>query len=323
MLIVCPSCKSKFSFDSNMIGVDGIKLRCSKCRAIFRVVRKSSSPVTGAFPPQPAPKMSARIGVLVANESPAFCAAVNKVLATEPFDLYTCNDGRETLDKIEHLHPAVVLLDVALPSMYGFEICERVRKNSSLDDVKIILIASIYDKTRYKRSPKSLYGADDYIEKHHIPDSLISMIYRLAGNQKPLPPGPEEVIAPDVDVQATPQHLTSNEEASQEDARKEIKLDEERATGLIDLPPAQQLSEAHVKARRLARIIVSDIFLYNQSKVEEGIREGSLYKLLHDDISEGRNLYERRVSDEIRSSTAYLEEAFEELIAKKKTALTL
>ena len=124
--------------------------------------------------------------VVVANESPAFCSAVQKVLASEPFDVYTYNDGKIALAAIEQLKPDVVLLDVALPSMYGFEVCEAVRNNPEIATVKLILIASIYDKTRYKRSPNSFYGADDYIEKHHIPDSLATMIYRLVSGQKPL-----------------------------------------------------------------------------------------------------------------------------------------
>ncbi|HLO24863.1 MAG TPA: zinc-ribbon domain-containing protein, partial [Geobacteraceae bacterium] len=46
MLIVCPSCKTKFSFDDKKVGAVGVKLRCSKCHAIFRVIRKT--PLAGA-----------------------------------------------------------------------------------------------------------------------------------------------------------------------------------------------------------------------------------------------------------------------------------
>ena len=120
----------------------------------------------------------------MANESAAFCSAVQKVLASEPFDVFTYNDGKVALSAIEQLKPDVVLLDVALPSMYGFEVCDAIRKNPAIAAIKLILIASVYDKTRYKRSPMALYGADDYIEKHHIPDSLATMIYRLVSGQK-------------------------------------------------------------------------------------------------------------------------------------------
>jgi predicted Zn finger-like uncharacterized protein len=323
MLIVCPGCKTKFSFDENKVGSEGIKLRCSKCRAVFRVVRKSQPPVAaaspGVVPPQPLP----RIRVVVANESPAFCKAVAKVLASEPFDVFTYYDGKETLAAVEQMKPDAVLLDVALPSMYGFEVCESIRKNPAMTSVKIILIASIYDKTRYKRSPQSLYGADDYIEKHHIPDTLIPMIYRLVSGQQPVDAPAGGKSAADEEAQAAPQQLSHQEMAAQETARQELKQDEVSETSLPALPPAPQLPEAHAKARRLARIIVSDIILYNQGKVEEGVRNGTFYRLLADDIGEGRALYERRVAEEIRNATSYLDEAFEELIAKKKKELNL
>jgi len=75
--------------------------------------------------------------------------------------------------------PQVVLLDVALPGLPAFEICERLRGTPALAGTGIILIASVFQQTRYKRAPTSLYGADDYIEKHHIPDWLPGKVARL------------------------------------------------------------------------------------------------------------------------------------------------
>jgi predicted Zn finger-like uncharacterized protein len=323
MLIVCPGCKTKFSFDENKVGAEGVKLRCSKCSAIFRVVRKAAPQAPAARPEAAVPRPTPRIKVVVANESPAFCKAVSKVLVNEPFDVMTFNDGREAHDAIMQLRPDVVLLDVALPSMYGFEVCEAIRKNPAMAMVKVILIASIYDKTRYKRSPQSLYGADDYIEKHHIPDALAAMVYRLVSGQKPVEALADARPAADEEVQAAPQQLSRQEKAAQEMTRQELKRDEERETSLPTAPTVPELPEAHVKARRLARIIVSDIILYNQGKVEEGVRNGTFYQLLADDIGEGRALYQRRVAAEIRNATSYLEDAFEELIAKKKRELSL
>jgi len=321
MQIACPGCKAHYSFDENRIAEVGVKLRCSKCRTIFRVVKKprqsaesaAQSPTTG----------SSRIKVMVANESLAFCSAVCKVLANEPFDVSTYHDGRDTLTAIEAERPAVVLLDVALPSVYGFDICEEVRKNPSLDGVKLILVASIYDKTKYKRTPESLYGADAYIEKHHIPDALAAMIYRLIGGEtaagKQLP---EPQPVPASDGEADPEQLAVD--AEQESARRSMQRDEERGT---TNPPTVggggEHSDDQIKARRLARIIVSDILLYNQGKVEEGIRNGTFYELLKDDINEGRALYARRVGPEIAVSRAYLDEAFDQLIANKRQEMNL
>lgn len=325
MLIVCPNCKKRFDVDPGTPDRPK-KLRCSNCRAVFRLVRKGER---GEGAP-------ARLKVVVANESAAFCQAVEKVLSSEPFQLYLCTDGKEALETVQRVKPEVLLLDVALPTMFGFEVCERVRQDPALAGVKIVLIASIYDKTRYKRSPNSLYGADDYIEKHHIPDSLVPMIHRLASGKEP------QVQSP-----------TDTELAAQEETRSEIRQCEVEETSAVEAPaepaaalesdqsdsvpaaaaapvapaapvPAPtELPPEQVKARRLARIIVSDIVLYNQGKVEQGVREGTFYQLLADDIREGENLYRQRVSETVRDTTSFLKDAFEEVIAKKRAELSV
>jgi hypothetical protein len=87
--------------------------------------------------------------------------------------------------------------------------------------------------------------------------------------------------------------------------------------------PAPSSDDAFAKARRLARLIVSDIALYNRKNVERGVKEGNFLELLEHDINEARSLYARRVSEEIRNSTSYLDEAFQELFEKTKQELNL
>ncbi len=86
-------------------------------------------------------------------------------------------------------------------------------------------------------------------------------------------------------------------------------------------PASPRQSTAHEKAKRLARLIVSDIVLYNQAAVEEGIRNNTFAELLAHEIQEARTLYAQRVSEEVRKGTSYLEEAFADLIARKKREL--
>ncbi len=316
MLVECPKCKTRYRVSDDKPDGEGILLRCSKCRCLFRMAGKADPP--------PASKVEAvrirnRIKVLVANESPVFCQAVEKVLSSEPFEVISCNDGKSALAAIVEIVPDVVLLDVALPGMYGFEVCEAVRENSATASIKIILIAAIYDKARYKREPNSLYGADDYIEKHHIPDSLSAKIYRLVSGRRE-PPAEGEDVSTESRRHPVAVELSDREKAELENNRKAIKQDEERKT---DSKAAAGDSEAHVKARRFARLIVSDIALYNQEKVEEGVRSGRLFELLEEDVFEGRALYEQRIPPEIRNNTSYLEDAFEELISKKKLEMNL
>jgi len=316
MQVDCPKCKSSYRVDDEKVTDAGISLRCPGCSTVFQVQKNVAAPAAGAV-------AGGRIKVVVANESPSFCKAVQNVLAVEPFDVFSYNDGIATLQAIEEMLPNVVLLDVALPKMYGFEVCEKVKNSPALASVKIILIASIYDKTRYKREPKSLYNADAYIEKHHIPDTLVSMIYELVAGPQGADAGATQQDPFSGGMPAASYEAMEMQLAVNEAARQELKRDEERSVGSAASQAIPELPEAHVKARRLARIIVSDIALYNQDKVEEGIRNRTFYEVLGGDIEEGKKLYASRVAPEIQQSTAYLDEAFDELIAKKKKELRL
>lgn len=79
----------------------------------------------------------------------------------------------------------------------------------------------------------------------------------------------------------------------------------------------------HEKAKRLARLIVADIALYNGPAVEEGVRNNTFVKLLSHEIKEARALYAQRVSEDVRKDTTYLEDAFRELISRKKRELNI
>ena len=69
-------------------------------------------------------------------------------------------------------------------------------------------------------------------------------------------------------------------------------------------------------ARRIARAVVSDIALYNVKKVEEGIRNDSLFDLLKNEIDEGRSYYLSRIDPEIAESTNYFNQALVDVLVK-------
>lgn len=304
MIAACPKCKARFKLDESKIPPAGVKLRCSKCRTIFAIKRKA---VPGEIKkPQPPKAYS----VLIANSDPSICDAVEDLMKSENIELLKAYDGVDALAAIEKHRPQVAILDVALPMMYGFEVCEHVKGHTELKDTKVILMASIYDKTRYKRNPMSLYGADDYIEKHHIHDDLLPKINRLI-----LSPGHEEVREkePLKTIEEAVTHEVRPEPAGEKDIEK-LKAGEK----VID----EKDREAEEKARRLARIIVSDVALYNGDLVSEGVRDGTFYKLMGDDIKEGLEHFKKRVPPSIPAES-YLKAAFEDFISKRKKEMGL
>lgn len=71
------------------------------------------------------------------------------------------------------------------------------------------------------------------------------------------------------------------------------------------------------EARRLARTILSDILLYNQAKVKEGIEKDSLFDVLTDELAEGKKYYESMVDEEVRRESNFFNEAVVDVLIKQ------
>ena len=317
MNIQCPRCKAQNIFNPDTITQSGERIMCSDCNSPFLIKQKSFAEQTE----------EARDRVMVANPNPPFCSAIKDFLSGRNFDVIIAKDGVEALQFLEIKIPDVALVDVALPGMYGFELCDFIKDSEKLKDIKVILLASIYDKTRYKRMPNSIYGADDYIEMHHIPDQLVPKINNLLG---------KDINSEGYSVNPVRKGGLSNGVKVQAKEFEAVIIDEERFSekikdmaaspypphgggqGEVEMAEGGGRGNAQEEAMRLARIIISDIILYNQETVEKGIKDGNLLELLKDDIREGVAYYAKRAPAEVRRNTTFLKNAFEELIAKIK-----
>ena len=75
------------------------------------------------------------------------------------------------------------------------------------------------------------------------------------------------------------------------------------------------------EARRLARLILSDIIIYNADKVEQGIREGNFFELLKTEIEDGRAYYDSRVTFRVRQRTEFFHETLQQFVQMKREEL--
>ncbi len=71
------------------------------------------------------------------------------------------------------------------------------------------------------------------------------------------------------------------------------------------------------EAKRLARTILSDILLYNQAKVKEGIERDSLFEVLTEELAEGKKYYDSMVDEEVRQSSNFFNEAVVDVLLKQ------
>jgi hypothetical protein len=78
---------------------------------------------------------------------------------------------------------------------------------------------------------------------------------------------------------------------------------------------------AQEAALRLARIIVSDIALYNAKKVDEGILNGTFFDLLRSEVEEGRKLYEERKGSGLATTVDLFQQTLEQFVATRRELL--
>ena len=74
--------------------------------------------------------------------------------------------------------------------------------------------------------------------------------------------------------------------------------------------------DPHERAKRLARLIVSDIIIYNQDKIVEGIKQDTLFDLLKEDIEVGRAYYGKNIDPAVAEHTDYFNHALVDILIK-------
>lgn len=304
MIVKCPSCAARFRLDREKLAGKRVTLRCARCRG----------PFIAELPRDLAPAHEKKIRVMVAHSDRDLCDTIRSIIADAGFECILGHNGEDVLKAMDAAPPQVAVVDVALQGLYAFEVVDKVRRRPGLENVRIILLSSVYNKAAYKRSPSSLYGADDYIEKHHIPDDLVFKVNRLLV-------GAASVAGParKGETVASGQELTSAESTAQSldfinSINEKIQTAEDHEVSGAEIPELD-------RAKRLARIIVSDISLYYQDRIDEGILKGNWSDLLSAEIREARRLFRERFPSAEVQSSKILEAAFVDLFEKRRLEL--
>jgi hypothetical protein len=219
---------------------------------------------------------------------------------------------------------------MGLSDIVGTELCSEIKNDPELRETAVILVASMYDRSTKRHEPDSLLGADDYIDRSLIQKGLLHKVENLLTREEKV--GEEEKTpTPVMEEEIAPIAVEEEVQAGESDRAFVVDSPEPATEKEPDLVPAspQALGTESVEesaeekdAKRLARIIVSDIALYNPKKVDEGIQNDTFFELLEEEIEEGKQHYLSRVSETLSQPLAYLDEAFGDYINKRKSSLS-
>lgn len=120
--------------------------------------------------------LSANDHILVVDDSPDNVFLIQTILEEEGYEIATAEDGASALAQIEESPPDLVLLDVMMPGMDGFEVTKRIRQNKKLSFIPILLITA-HDKPSVAQGLDM--GADDFIRKPVEVDELLARVRSL------------------------------------------------------------------------------------------------------------------------------------------------
>jgi excisionase family DNA binding protein len=121
---------------------------------------------------------SGRRKILVVDDDPELVELITDVLERDGrFETKSVNNGFDAGMMVKEYRPDLLVLDVMLPDINGKEVCQRVRKERALDDVRIICISGMIEED--KIDDLRAAGADDFLQKPFDVQTLVDRICRL------------------------------------------------------------------------------------------------------------------------------------------------
>jgi two-component system KDP operon response regulator KdpE len=143
---------------------------------------------------------------LLVEDDPNIVDLIRSNLAVRGFDVIVSTDGSRALQLLETEQPDIVLLDLTLPEVDGFELCRQMRERSSVG----IIVVSAHGGERDKVTALTL-GADDYLTKPFSIEELLARIMatlRRTRVQTPSEPAPEIIEAEGIVIDLGAQRVT-------------------------------------------------------------------------------------------------------------------
>jgi twitching motility two-component system response regulator PilH len=115
--------------------------------------------------------------ILVVDDSPTEIHIFKKILEKQGYDIIEAKDGQEGIDKAIQAHPNLIVMDVVMPVLNGFQATRQLKNNEKTADIPVIMVTTKDQKTDINWGMRQ--GANEYLVKPVAPAELLSKIRAL------------------------------------------------------------------------------------------------------------------------------------------------
>jgi len=129
--------------------------------------------------------------ILIIEDDPSISRLVDYSLRHEGYEVITAANGLEGIRKAHNEAPDLIILDVMLPGMDGFEICHRLR--SEPDTAQLLILMFSAKAQEIDKNTGLKVGADDYLPKPAAPAEIVSRVAKLLEKKKSITTAEEKV----------------------------------------------------------------------------------------------------------------------------------
>ena len=140
--------------------------------------------------------------ILIVDDDNNIAELISLYLVKECYDTLIVNDGESAIEKIPEFHPDLMLLDIMLPGIDGYEVCRQVRATSELPIIMLSAKGETFDKVLGLQ-----LGADDYIEKPFDSKEMVARVKAVLRRTASKNAAPDDVANPDIDAVSYPDLL--------------------------------------------------------------------------------------------------------------------
>ncbi|MCK5061116.1 response regulator [Candidatus Parcubacteria bacterium] len=121
---------------------------------------------------------SKTIKILLIEDDPFLLSMYSTKFGLENFSVISADDGEKGWQMAEEVRPDIILLDILMPKMNGFEVLEKLKANKKTKNIPVILLTNLNQKDEIERG--MTLGADDYLIKaHFMPSEVVEKIKKV------------------------------------------------------------------------------------------------------------------------------------------------